>query len=87
VLIALLVFGFVGIFVAAMVRAQSLDPPNVRVIDGDTIAVHGLHDRIRLMGINAPETQDAECWAELELGLRASAGCSSSSAKAPMTCD
>jgi endonuclease YncB( thermonuclease family) len=47
-----------AILVVGMVRAQSLDPSDVRVIDGDTIAVHSLHDPVRLVGRNAPETHD-----------------------------
>lgn len=41
----------------------------VRVIDGDTIDVDGV--RIRLLGIDTPETHPARCPYEAELGARA----------------
>lgn len=41
----------------------------VRVIDGDTIDVDGI--RIRLLGIDTPETHPARCRYEAELGARA----------------
>ncbi|MGZ8346984.1 MAG: thermonuclease family protein, partial [Allosphingosinicella sp.] len=41
----------------------------VRVIDGDTIDVDGV--RIRIAGIDTPETHPARCRYEAELGARA----------------
>lgn len=42
---------------------------SIRVIDGDTVEVRGEH--YRLVGLNTPETFEARCAAELELGTRA----------------
>jgi endonuclease YncB( thermonuclease family) len=42
-----------------------------RAIDGDTIA-HGA-ERIRVMGVDSPETVQAKCSAEHEAGMRAKA--------------
>ncbi len=42
---------------------------DVRVIDGDTIDMDG--DRVRIMGLDAPETHQAQCDSEYRLGMRA----------------
>jgi endonuclease YncB( thermonuclease family) len=51
-----------------MVRVS---PTDIRVIDGDTIALSGLRQHVRLVGFNAPETRNAGCQAEAQLGQRA----------------
>jgi micrococcal nuclease len=71
VLIAAVALLVAAVFVVAIVQAQPVASSDVRVIDGDTIAVHSLHDRVRLIGFNAPETRNAACSAELQLGYRA----------------
>lgn len=52
-------------------RADSIAPDQVRVIDGDTIKVHNQGPNVRLVGFNAPETRRAKCDVERELGGRA----------------
>jgi micrococcal nuclease len=49
--------------------AEVIEPRQVRVIDGDTIAVNG--KTVHLVGFVAPETQDAQCKAERQLGDKA----------------
>ena len=44
---------------------------NIRVVDGDTIALSGLRQHVRLVGCNAPETRNAGCEAEAQLGQHA----------------
>ena len=51
--------------------AEPIDPNDIRVIDGDTIRVYHQQPNVRLVGFNAPETRNAACQAELELGARA----------------
>ena len=51
--------------------AEQIEPSDVRVIDGDTIRVYHQQPNVRLVGFNAPETRNAECQAEAELGARA----------------
>jgi endonuclease YncB( thermonuclease family) len=50
--------------------AEPIDPADVTVIDGDTIAVYHMQPNVRLVGFNAPETSNV-CEAERQLGLRA----------------
>lgn len=52
---------------------QKLPARNVRIIDGDTIAVSGLTANVRLVGFNTPETHRAKCTAERSLGDKATA--------------
>lgn len=52
----------------APVRAA---PASVRVIDGDTFVLAG--ERIRVVGLDAPETHPPRCAREAELGARATA--------------
>jgi micrococcal nuclease len=49
--------------------ADVVQPQQIRVIDGDTIVVNG--KAIRLVGFIAPETWDARCKAERNLGDKA----------------
>jgi endonuclease YncB( thermonuclease family) len=51
--------------------AEPIDPGDIRVIDGDTVRVYHQHPNVRLVGFNAPETRNAECQAEFELGSKA----------------
>src|SRR5262245_32923808 len=51
--------------------AEPIDPNDVRVIDGDTIRVYHGQPHVRLVGFNAPETRNAACAAEAELGAKA----------------
>lgn len=52
---------------------QTLRARDVRIIDGDTIAIPGLSENMRLVGFNTPETYRAKCPAEKNLGNRATA--------------
>lgn len=52
--------------------ADPIAPGWIEVVDGDTIRVEGESRSVRLVGLNAPETNRAECPAERELGNRAS---------------
>jgi endonuclease YncB( thermonuclease family) len=57
---------------ASTIYAAPVDLPNVRVIDGDTVAVG--ETVYRLVGFDAPETgRRAKCPVEMELGTRATA--------------
>jgi len=57
-------------FVASeLARADVIEPWQGRVIDGDTIALNG--KTIHLVGFIAPETRDAQCKAERDLGDKA----------------
>jgi endonuclease YncB( thermonuclease family) len=71
VVIAFVVLGFVAILCVAMVRAEPVASSDIRVIDGDTVAIRGMRERIRLVGFKAPETRNEACSAELRLGYRA----------------
>jgi endonuclease YncB( thermonuclease family) len=42
---------------------------DIRVVDGDTIDVD--RERVRIMGLGAPETHQAQCDSEYRLGMRA----------------
>ena len=52
-------------------RAETVDAGKVYVIDGDTVAV--ARERIRLLGIDAPETREARCERERVAGYRTKA--------------
>jgi hypothetical protein len=71
VLIATLALLLVTVFVVGMVMAQPVASSDVRVIDGDTVALNGSRERVRLVGFNAPETRNAACSTELQLGYQA----------------
>src|SRR5262245_53863747 len=55
---------------AAQAVTEPIDPKDVTVIDGDTIAVR-MQPNVRLVGFNAPETWNAACEAEHQLGEEA----------------
>ena len=56
---------------AAAAEPKPLAPSDVRVIDGDTVRLHGAKPDVRLVGFNAPETRRAKCDPERELGGKA----------------
>jgi endonuclease YncB( thermonuclease family) len=51
--------------------AEPIEPGDVYVIDGDTINVFHVQPNVRLVGFNAPESSNAACEAEHQLGGRA----------------
>ena len=62
----------IGVFVAfyaSIANASPVDRNNVEVLDGDTIRIAG--ETFRLVGFDAPETYQAQCPSESELGNRA----------------
>ena len=52
-------------------RVEPIEPGDVYVIDGDTINVFHVQPNVRLVGFNAPESSNAACEAERQLGVRA----------------
>ncbi|MDP3407272.1 thermonuclease family protein [Bosea sp. (in: a-proteobacteria)] len=57
---------------AVVARAEAVDGNRIVVIDGDTVALPGNPaERIRIYNIDAPETRNAHCEAELTAGLKA----------------
>ena len=48
-----------------------VSPRSVTVIDGDTIRIDGELASVRLVGFNSPETRNAACARERDLGLKA----------------
>jgi endonuclease YncB( thermonuclease family) len=50
-------------------KGETIDPRMVYVIDGDTLAIAG--ERIRLLGMDAPETREARCERERIAGYEA----------------
>src|SRR6516165_7976043 len=51
--------------------AEPINPADIFIIDGDTIQIYHQHPNIRLVGFNAPETRNAACQAEADLGTKA----------------
>jgi endonuclease YncB( thermonuclease family) len=51
--------------------AAPIDSDDIRVIDGDTIRVYHKQPNVRLVRYNAPETRNAKCEAERNLGASA----------------
>src|SRR5262249_23994982 len=47
-------------------QAETINPADILVLDGDTIRIHNKQPNIRLVGFNAPETRNAACNAEKE---------------------
>jgi len=60
-----------ALLLATPTFAEPIDPVDVRIVDGDTIQVYHQHPNVRLVGLNAPETRNAACQAEAELGTKA----------------
>jgi len=52
-------------------KAETVDPHKVYVIDGDTVVI--ARERIRLLGIDAPETREARCERERVAGYETTA--------------
>ena len=73
VFIALIALTFIAALLAmvAYAHAQPVSSTDIRVVDGDTIALSGLRQQVRLVGFNAPETRNAACQAEVQIGERA----------------
>ena len=71
--IALLALAFIALLLAivAYAHGQPVSSTDICVIDGDTIALKGWSQHVRLVGFNAPETDNARCDAEAQLGQRA----------------
>ena len=71
--ITLIALAFIAALLAmvAYAHAQPVSSTDIRVVDGDTIALSGLRQHVRLVGFNAPETRNAGCEAEAQLGQRA----------------
>jgi len=65
------IVAFIVAILTTPTLAASLDPSDIRVIDGDTIRIHRAKPDVRLVGFNAPETRRAQCAAERALGDRA----------------
>lgn len=51
--------------------SRTVSASEVRVIDGDTVAIRGQRANVRLVGFNAPETGSPACNAELQRGQQA----------------
>ena len=66
--IALIALAFIAALLAmvAYAHAQPVSSTDIRVIDGDTIALSGLRQHVRLVGFNAPETRNVGCAAEAQ---------------------
>ena len=47
------------IVVVRPAQGETVDPRKIYVIDGDTVAI--ARERIRVLGIDAPETREARC--------------------------
>jgi len=62
---------FALLLIAVPANAERIDPADIWIIDGDTIQVYRQHPNVRLVGFNAPETRNAACQAEADLGARA----------------
>src|SRR5262245_55441471 len=65
-----LVLAALAILILPATAAQ-IDPADILVLDGDTIQVFHQHPNVRLVGFNAPETRNAACQAEADLGAKA----------------
>jgi endonuclease YncB( thermonuclease family) len=66
----LLLTGIAALFLAMPAFAEPINPADIWVLDADTIQVYHQHPNVRLVGFNAPETRNASCPAEAELGAR-----------------
>ncbi|CAH1656742.1 Nuclease-like protein [Hyphomicrobiales bacterium] len=63
--------GFRAAVLALVLVTPAIAQERILVLDGDTIAVG--RERIRVIGVDAPETFDARCPAEKALGDKATA--------------
>jgi endonuclease YncB( thermonuclease family) len=52
-------------------NTSPIDPAEIWVIDGDTIHIRRGQPNIRLVGFNSPETRNAACNVEADLGAKA----------------
>ena len=66
-----LLAGIGTLFLTTPAIAEPIAPADVLVLDGDTVQLHHQHPNVRLVGFNAPETRNAMCQAEVELGAKA----------------
>jgi endonuclease YncB( thermonuclease family) len=66
-----LLTGVAALFLVMPVSAEPIAPTDIWVIDADTIRIHSKQPNVRLVGFNAPETRNATCQAEADLGARA----------------
>lgn len=62
-----------SLVLAVPATAETVSGDRIYVIDGDTIAVQGQRQHIRLLDIDAPEISKPRCDRELRLGLDAKA--------------
>ena len=62
-----------GIMLAAPAAAETVNGDRIYVIDGDTVAIQGQRQHIRLLDIDAPETFRPRCERERVLGMEAKA--------------
>lgn len=53
----------------APTASETLSGQQLRIVDGDTVALGS--ERIRILGIDAPESHEPRCQSELAAGLRA----------------
>ena len=67
----LLLIGIAALVLVTAANAEPIDPTDIWIIDGDTVRIHNQHPNVRLVGFNAPETRNATCQAEADLGARA----------------
>src|SRR5262249_20811476 len=66
-----LLAGIGTLFLTTPAIAEPIAPADVLVLDGDTVQLHHQHPNVRLVGFNAPETHNASCPVEAELGAKA----------------
>jgi endonuclease YncB( thermonuclease family) len=67
----ILLASIAALFLTTPAFAEPVNPADIWVIDGDTIHIHSKQPNVRLVGFNAPETRNATCQAEADLGARA----------------
>ena len=67
----LLLIGIAALVLVTAANAEPIDPNDIWVIDGDTLQAYHQHPNVRLVGFNAPETHNAACQAEADLGTKA----------------
>jgi len=62
---------FALLLIAVPADAEPIDPADIQIIDADTIQAYHQHPNVRLVGFNAPETRNAACQGEADLGTKA----------------